>query len=121
MLASISKSIRSRVTSNGSSRRVRILAAGCLVLVSWYETPGLVALEAALSGTPLVLPRGGCAREYFGDHAQYVAPDDLRAIRLATLGALSRSRSPQLASLVREHYTWRTAARITREAYEQVV
>jgi glycosyltransferase involved in cell wall biosynthesis len=96
-------------------------ACGCLVLASWYETPGLVALEAAMSGTPLVLPKGGCAREYFGELVDYVAPDDERAIRKAVLGALSRGRSAQLAALVREHFTWRVAARVTAEAYDAAV
>lgn len=94
---------------------------GCLVLASWYETPGLVAIEAAMSGAPLVLPRGGCAREYFGELAAYVSPGDLPGIRRAALDALAGGRSPQLASLVREHFTWRTAAWATREAYELVV
>ena len=31
-------------------------ACGCLALASWYETPGLVALEAGMSGTPLCCP-----------------------------------------------------------------
>ncbi len=96
-------------------------ACGCLVLASWYETPGLVAIEAAMSGTPLVLPRGGCAREYFGELAAYVSPGDLPGIQRAVLDALAAGRSPQLASLVREHFTWRTAAWATKEAYEQVV
>jgi glycosyltransferase involved in cell wall biosynthesis len=93
---------------------------GCLVLTSWYETPGLVALEAAMSGTPLVLPRGGCAREYFGELVRYVSPCDLEGIRRAVLDALAAGRSPQLASLVREHFTWRSAAWVTRAAYEHV-
>jgi glycosyltransferase involved in cell wall biosynthesis len=96
-------------------------ACGCLALASWYETPGLVALEAAMSGTPLVLPRGGCAHEYFGDLARYVSPSDIDGIRRAVLDALAAGRSQQLASLVREHFTWRTAAWVTREAYELVV
>ena len=96
-------------------------ACGCLVLTSWFETPGLVALEAAMSGTPLVLPRGGCAREYFGELATYVSPDDLHSIRRAVLDALAAGRSPQLASLAREHFTWRTAAWVTREAYDHVL
>lgn len=33
-------------------------AASCFALTSWYETPGLAALEAAATGTPLVLPQG---------------------------------------------------------------
>lgn len=96
-------------------------ACGCLVLTSWYETPGLVALEAAMTGAPLVLPCGGCAREYFGELARYVSPGDIAGIRRAVLDALAAGRSRQLASLVHEHFTWRTAAWATREAYEYVI
>jgi glycosyltransferase involved in cell wall biosynthesis len=95
-------------------------AAGCQALTSRYETPGLVAIEAGMSGTPLVLPSGGCAREYFGELAEYVSPGDLSGIRRAVLDALAAGRSQQLASLIREHFTWRTAAWATREAYELV-
>ncbi|NUQ66185.1 MAG: glycosyltransferase [Pirellulales bacterium] len=95
--------------------------AGCLALASWYETPGLVALEAAMSGTPLVLPAIGCAREYFGDHALYVRPDDPAGIREAVLTALGRGRSQSLANYVRENFSWTAAARATREAYDKVL
>jgi glycosyltransferase involved in cell wall biosynthesis len=96
-------------------------ACGCLVLASWYETPGLVALEAGMSGTPLVLPRGGCAREYFGVHAAYVTPNDAPALRRAVHAALARGRSRELAEMVQRNYSWRTAALATREAYETVL
>jgi len=96
-------------------------AAGCLALTSWYETPSLAALEAGMSGLPLVLPSGGCAREYFGDQANYVSPIDLAGIRRATLAALARGRSPQLAAWVRQNYSWRAAAAATREAYEKIL
>lgn len=95
-------------------------ACGCLALCSWYETPGLVALEAGMSGVPLVLPRGGCAAEYFGDLARYVEPGDRRGIRTAVLAALEQGRSPELAQLVQTRYTWRNAAQATREAYAQI-
>ena len=96
-------------------------ACGCLVLASWYETPGLAALEAGMSGVPLVLPAGGCAREYFGENAVYVRPGDARGIRRAVLGALSGGRNPALAEHVRENFAWTAAARATREAYERVL
>lgn len=96
-------------------------ACGCLALASWYETPGLVALEAAMSGVPLVLPRDGSAREYFGDLATYVSPDDPRQIRQAVLAALGEGRSPRLAALARDHFTWRAAALATRGAYEELL
>lgn len=96
-------------------------AAGCLALTSWYETPGLVALEAAMTGTPLVLTAGGCAAEYFGRYAQYVAPDDRAGIRSAVFESLERRRDRQLADHVNQNFSWRAAARITRKVYEQVL
>ncbi len=96
-------------------------ACGCLALVSWYETPGLVALEAGMSGVPLVLPEAGCASEYFGRHATYVRPDSSWDIRNAVLAALARGRSGELARHVRENFTWAKAAEATRRAYEKVV
>jgi glycosyltransferase involved in cell wall biosynthesis len=95
-------------------------ACGCLALVSWFETPGLAALEAGMSGVPLVLPEAGCTREYFGQMATYVKPNDLGAIRHAVLAALRRGRSPTLAAHVREHFSWTAAARATWEGYRKV-
>ena len=95
-------------------------ACGCLALTGWYETPGLVALEAAMTGTPLVLPRGGSAHEYFGSEASYVQPDDLRGIRRAVLDALDRPRSARVAKRIQDNFTWKTAAAATLEAYRRV-
>jgi len=96
-------------------------ACGCLALASWFETPGLVALEAAMSGTPLVLPVGGSATEYFGPHAEYVRPHDPREIRRAVLRSLAAGRSPTLAEHVRENFSWDAAAKATLAAYEVAV
>jgi glycosyltransferase involved in cell wall biosynthesis len=92
-------------------------ACGCLALTSWFETPGLVALEAGMSGAPLVLPEGGCASEYFGPMAGYVRPNDRAGIRRAVLAALERGRSAELARHVREHFSWTVAAEATRDGY----
>jgi len=96
-------------------------ACGCLVLPGWFETPGLAALEAGMSGTPLVLPKGGCAAEYFGPLARYVSPNDPPGICRAVLSALSSGRNQELAELVGNNFSWHTAARTTREAYEKVL
>ena len=74
-----------------------------------------------MSGTPLVLPTGGCASEYFGPQAAYVKPNDLPGIRRAVLAALQRGRSEELAELVREGFSWQAAAEATREAYQRVL
>jgi glycosyltransferase involved in cell wall biosynthesis len=96
-------------------------ACGCLVLASWFETPGLVALEAGMSGVPLVLPQEGSAAEYFGDFASYVHSTDYRAIRRAVLAAILRGRSAALAEHVAGNFSWQTAATATLEAYKRIV
>jgi glycosyltransferase involved in cell wall biosynthesis len=96
-------------------------ACGCLVLASWFETPGLVALEAAMTGAPLVLPARGAAREYFGGWADYVQPDDLAGIRARVLAAVAARRSAALGDFVRRRYSWHAAAVATREAYDAVL
>lgn len=95
-------------------------ACGCLALTGWYETPGLAALEAAMTGTPLVLPRGGSADEYFGRDAAYVLPEGLGGIRRAVLEAVDRPRSEAVAKRMRENFTWKTTAAATLEAYRRV-
>ena len=52
-------------------------AARVLALPSWFETPGLAALEAALAGTAVVITPFGSTREYFGDRVLYARPDRL--------------------------------------------
>ena len=96
-------------------------ACRCLALVSWYETPGLAPLEAAMTGAPLVITDRGAAREYFGNLADYAPPDNLRAIRTATLAAWDRGRSRELAQHVRENFSWRTAALATEAAYHRLL
>jgi glycosyltransferase involved in cell wall biosynthesis len=93
-------------------------AAACVALVGWYETPGLAALEAAATGTPVVVPCGGSAREYFGECAEYVRPHDLAGIRAAVDRAIAFGRRPELAELVVQNFTWRHAAQATRGAYD---
>ncbi|HOM16431.1 MAG TPA: glycosyltransferase family 4 protein [Thermoguttaceae bacterium] len=96
-------------------------ACGCLALASWFETPGLAALEAAMQGASLVLPDVLSCREYFGDWALYVRPYDLRAIRRAVEKALQMGRNPRLAQHVLGHYTWAHTAEATRGAYARAM
>lgn len=92
-------------------------AARVHACVSWYETPGLASLEAALCGCALVVTPGGSTREYFGDEAAYAEPDSLASIRAAVEQALTHGPSPGLAERVARQYTWDAAAAATAEAY----
>ncbi len=93
-------------------------AASVHACVSWYETPGLVSLEAALSGCKLVVTPGGSTREYFGDDAFYCKPDDTASIRAAVERALAAEPPSQLAERVAREFNWDAAARQTLRAYE---
>lgn len=93
-------------------------AARVHVNVSWYETPGLASLEAALCGCNIVVTPEGCTREYFGDQAHYCQPDDPRSIRAAVEAALAAEPSPELAARVAREFNWDVAARSTLRGYE---
>lgn len=89
--------------------------------VSWYETPGLASLEAALCGCALVVTRGGCTREYFGDDAHYADAGDSASIREAVLNGLQRGTSEALLRRVRSECTWDAAAQATLRGYAQAL
>jgi len=90
-------------------------------LASWFETTGLVSLEAALSGCSVVTTSRGHAREYLGDLARYCDPADEGTIRRAVLAAWDEPPGPALAQRVLDNYTWDHAAVATLEAYQQVL
>jgi glycosyltransferase involved in cell wall biosynthesis len=87
------------------------------VLPSWFETTGLVSLEAALSGCNIVTTSRGHASEYFGDLARYCDPADPSSIRGAVEAAWVSPPSPELRQRVLERYTWAHTARTTILAY----
>ena len=93
-------------------------ACRCLALTSWFETPGLVALEAGMSGAPLVLTDRGATREYFGPMARYASPHDEAEIRRGVLHAMTRPRSVELARRMQADFTWKRVAEVTLEAYQ---
>ena len=95
-------------------------AARVFALPSWFETPGLAALEAALAGTSIVITPHGSTREYFGDYVNYARPDRVGEIASAIRQAWDRGPDPRLADFVATHYLWPRVARKTAEVYDQV-
>lgn len=88
---------------------------------SWYETPGLASLEAAVRGLPIVVTRGGCTEEYFGPEAQYCEPGDPDSIREAIERVLAGDPLEKLAAQIREKFTWKEAGERTMEAYRTIL
>jgi len=95
-------------------------AARVFALPSWFETPGLAALEAALAGAAVVITPLGCTREYFGDRVEYARPDRPADLRRAIERAWVKGADPRLAADIRAHYLWSNVARRTAEVYDQV-
>ena len=96
-------------------------AARVFALPSWFETPGLAALEAALAGCAVVITPFGCTREYFGDRVEYARPDRISALARAIVRAWESGPHPRLASHVGSHYLWSDVAQRTVDVYDQVV
>ena len=94
-------------------------AARVFALPSWFETPGLAALEAALAGCSVVITPFGSTREYFGDHVEYARPNRVAEIRRAVSKCWDDGPDPRLARLIASRYLWPTVARITAEVYDQ--
>jgi len=95
-------------------------AARVFALPSWFETPGLAALEAGLAGTAVVITPFGCTHEYFGARVLYARPDRPKSIRRAIESAWEDGPNPELAQHVAEHFPWSKVARITAEVYEHI-
>jgi glycosyltransferase involved in cell wall biosynthesis len=90
-------------------------------LPSFFETTGLVSLEAGLMGCNLVSTSRGFARDYLHDLARYCEPDDIRSIRAAVTEAYDAPFDPRLRELILGNYTWTKAAQATEAAYADLL
>ncbi|GIP27529.1 glycosyl transferase [Paenibacillus sp. J23TS9] len=87
------------------------------VLPSWYDTPGLVSLEAAVSGCNIVVTTRGTTREYFGDDAYYCEPGNIESIRKAIIDAYNAPYNQRLETRIISDFTWEQAAERTVDGY----
>ena len=100
-------------------------AAGVHVLPSWMETCGLVTLEAALSGTPVVGSTFGHELEYLREDAWYGDPANPESIRTAVIHAWDEgkhsSRSCRLKRRILEEFNWEQTVDSTEKLYQRVL
>jgi len=94
-------------------------ACKTFVLPSWYETPGLAALEAGLAGANIAITREGCAKEYFAGFASYINPAGIRNIREKVLESMQKAKTPGLKSHIEKNFLWEKTALETAEAYHK--
>ncbi|MGB9828059.1 MAG: glycosyltransferase family 4 protein [Thermosphaera sp.] len=97
-------------------------AARVAVLPSWFDAPGLVALEAALAGTRVVITNRGPMREYFNDLVFYINPNDLNDIEEKVLYAYYSSVDTTiLREHVRRNFTWDNVLEPLLKIYRRVL
>lgn len=96
-------------------------AANTLVLPSWYETPGLAALEAGLAGAKIVITNRGCTKEYFDKYATYVDPSSVPDITNKVLETYERPKDSKLRRLILKKYLWKHVAEKTMKGYNKLL
>ena len=93
------------------------------ILASFIETPGLVNLEAAALGVPIVVSSRGSISEYFGDEAFYCDPNSPRSIAKAIEGAISspKEQTSKLQLRVQADYNYSRVAEMLEEIYRGLI
>lgn len=98
------------------------LSSKVSILASWFETTGLVSLEAAACGCNIVITRMGDTEEYFEDSAFYCLPDDVMSIKKAISDAYkSDFLGGTLVEKISKRYTWPIVGNKTYEIYKNLL
>jgi len=89
---------------------------------SWFETTGLVYLEAAVCGVPSIVASGDRAKEYLGENALYCDPGSVDSLKEAIFQGLNKDTVDKgFASFVKKTYTWDNCAIQTKKVYDTLL
>ena len=101
------------------SRMLASAYAACdtFVLPSFYETPGLAALEAGLAGAKLCITKYGGTVEYFGENAVYLDPVSRHSIRRSLERSLNAKKGTALRDRIGTNYLWGEVAKAAVREY----
>lgn len=91
------------------------------ILASWFETTGLVSLEAAVMGCNIVVTDTGDQKEYFKDYATYCVPDSILSIKEAVTIAYHKMYDDKFRDYIFKNYTWEITAQKTLNSYQKVL
>lgn len=92
-------------------------ACDVFVLPSFYETPGLAALEAGLAGAKIVITKYGGTDEYFSSYTEYIEPRNIQSIHQGIIKALNKKRDKNLSEHIRTNFLWEKSAQKLIEIY----
>jgi len=91
------------------------------VLASWFETTGLVSLEAAYSGCNIVISNKGDQTEYFKKDAFYCKPSNVASILKAVDLAYNNKFNHDLKNRIKMDYNWEKTAQETFLVYKSIL
>lgn len=91
------------------------------VLPSWFETPGLASLEAAVMGCNIVVSPKGTTQAYFGDYAFYCDVMDSASIKEQIDKAFEKQYDESFREKILNEYTWEAAAKATLKGYKKAL
>ncbi len=110
-----------RVEHSDSLLSSAYAACSVFILQGWFETPGLVALEAGLAGAKLVVTCGGSTRDYFLDYVEYFNPASTYSMRQAILRAIDKDKSEVLKEHIRSNFLWQKVADENIKVYKSLL
>ncbi len=93
-------------------------ACDLFLLPSYYETPGLSALEAGLAGAKILITQYGGTKEYFKEYAIYLDPYSKKDIEKKLMIALKKKKDNILKEHIKNNYTWDKIALKLLKIYE---
>ncbi len=87
-------------------------------LPSLFETPGIAAMEAALTGAKIVITKKGGTKEYFKEYAFYSDPHSNESLKNAIHSAIEAPKSDALKNRILSNYIWDKVAKKTAAVYK---
>lgn len=105
-----------------NSDMLRSVITGCelFAMPSFVETPSIAALEAAASGTKILITKVGSTKEYFGDSVTYVDPRSVESIRNGISQALQKD-SNASRWIVQDRFMWKNCILPLKECYTMLM
>lgn len=96
-------------------------ACNTFVLPSQFETPGIAALEAGLSGAKIVITPFGGTKDYFKDLAEYPDPYSIESIQSSIEKSLNKNKNDNLKEYIKNNFLWDKIAQRTIKVYEKSI
>jgi len=92
-------------------------AAKVHCLVSWYETPGLVNLEAGIAGCNILTTSEGSTKEYFKDYVEYSLWNDYDTTLEKVKKLLNKNKDDNFKNHIMNNFLWEDIADSIIDAY----